>query len=188
MRINACFALIAFIVLGLSAQGCVATQENIRTQQDALPWMEGSGELHGVLEGGALGDYTDRKEKELPETLQIHSGDPDIADAVKARIEAVRVAPSVADPGDTIDIRIKYAILTPHEDMTVLVRETRDILFEDKLVGEALVDIEREGGTWRSSVPITLPMNVLPGDYQVVVSVRTPNGEEDAEEVAFRVR
>ena len=187
MRKNACFALIA-LVLGLAAHGCATTNSAKGTETPGgFLRAETFGGLLGALEGGALGDYSDRKEKELRETMQIHSEEPDIT-AVKVRIEAVRVTPSVADPGDTIDIRIKYAILTPQDDMTVPVHETREIIFEEKPVGQASVDIERQGGTWRSSVPITLPMNVLPGTYQVVASVRTPNGEEDIEEVSFRVR
>jgi len=146
-----------------------------------------SGGLAGALEGGFLGNYSYRKEKGLQETKQIHSENPAITSA-RVRIEAVRSTPGVADPGDTIEIRIKYAVLTPQEDMTVLVHETREILFDEKLVGETAVDIEREGGTWRSSVPITLPQDVSPGIYRVVVSVQTPDGEQDAEEVTFRVR
>ncbi|MCL2103070.1 MAG: hypothetical protein FWH25_03435 [Syntrophorhabdaceae bacterium] len=164
----------AFLVLG-GLSGCATTDGTL------------SGDLLGPLEGGFLGDYSYRKEKGLEETRQIHSEPPATTDA-NVRIEAIRAVPDILDPGDTIDIRIKYAVLTPQEDMTVIVNETREILFEENRVGEASANIEREGGTWRSSVPITLPQNASPGIYRIVVSIRTPNGEKDVEEVTFRVR
>ena len=145
------------------------------------------GGLLGALAGGLLGDYYDRKEKGLQETRQTHPDDSAMK-GVRVRIETVRSTPSVVDPGDVIEIRMKYAVLTPQDDMTVPVHESREILFEGNRVGEAVVDIEREGGTWRSMVPITLPRNARPGSYRVVASVRTPNGEKDVEEVTFRVR
>ncbi|MCL1926624.1 MAG: hypothetical protein FWF95_05750 [Syntrophorhabdaceae bacterium] len=200
MRGNICFALIAFLVLGL-APGCATTDGNLKTEhQDASAITEPpndtaesgkrkalSGGLLGALKDGFLGKYSYRKEKGLQETRQTHSENPEITSA-RVKIEAIRTTPSIADNGDTIEIRIKYAVLTPREDMTVLVRETRKILFEENQVGEATVSIEREGGTWRSSVPITLPQDVSPGTYRVVASVQTPDGEQDTEEVTFRVR
>jgi len=67
------------------------------------------------------------------------------------------------------------------------VRENREILFEGIKVGEASIDIEREGGTWRSVVPITLPGNARPGNYRVVASVESRVGGKDIEEITFRV-
>jgi len=72
--------------------------------------------------------------------------------------------------------------------MMVPVRETREILFEGSRVGEATVDIEREGGTWRSVVSITLPRNARPGSYRVLASVETRGDGKDIEEITFRVR
>ena len=90
-------------------------------------------------------------------------------------------------PGDTVEIQLTYAVLTPREDVMVPVRESREILFEGSKVGEASVDIEREGGTWRSVVSITLPGNARPGNYRVVASVESRGGGKDIEEITFRV-
>jgi len=100
----------------------------------------------------------------------------------------IRSTPTVAAPGDTLEIQMTYAVLTPREDMMVPVRETREILFEGSRVGEATVDIEREGGTWRSVVSITLPRNARPGSYRVLASVETRGDGKDIEEITFRVR
>jgi hypothetical protein len=104
------------------------------------------------------------------------------------KIEQVRSTPAVVAPGQTVEIQMTYAVLTPREDAMVPVRETREILFDGARVGEASVDIEREGGTWRSVVPITLPRDARPGSYNVVASVETRNGGKDVEEITFRVR
>ena len=200
MRNIILFALTASLLIGLFVQGCAAKDANLITQrQDAIAGTQAPGggakeknaalsfDAPVALEGGATRDYSDRKEKELRETRLIYSGYPE-ATGVKLRIEAIRVIPSVADPGDTVDIRIKYAVLTPREEIAVPVSEIREILFEGARIREAVVNIERHGGTWRSSVPITLPRNAAPGSYKVIASVRTPDGEQDAEEVTFSVR
>ena len=146
-----------------------------------------AGGLLGALAGGLLGNYYDEREKNLAETRRAHA-EYDAAKGTRLKIERVRTNPSSAAPGDTVEIHLTYAVLTPREDVMVPVRESRAILFEGSKVGEASVDIEREGGTWRSVVPITLPGNASPGNYRVVASVESPGGGKDVEEITFRVR
>jgi hypothetical protein len=145
-----------------------------------------AGGLLGALAGGLLGNYHDEREKNLAETRRGHT-EYDAAKGTRLKIERVRTNPSTAAPGDTVEIQLTYAVLTPREDVMVPVRENREILFEDIKVGEASVDIEREGGTWRSVVPITLPGNARPGNYRVVASVESRGGGKDVEEITFRV-
>ena len=146
-----------------------------------------AGGLLGALAGGLLGNYYDEREKTLAETRRAHT-EYDAAKGTRLKIERVQTNPSTAAPGDTVEIQLTYAVLTPREDMMVPVRESRAILFEGSKVGEASVDIEREGGTWRSVVPITLPGNARPGNYRVVASVESRGGGKDVEEITFRVR
>ena len=145
-----------------------------------------AGGLLGALAGGLLGNYHDEREKNLEETQRAHT-DYNAARGTRLKIERVRTNPSSAGPGDTVEIQLTYAVLTPREDVMVPVRENRVILFEGSKVGEASVDIEREGGTWRSSVSITLPGNARPGNYRVVASVESRGGGKDTEEITFRV-
>jgi len=145
-----------------------------------------AGGLLGALAGGLLGNYHDEREKNLEETRRAHK-DYNAAKGTRLKIERVRATPSTATPGDTVEIQLTYAVLTPREDVMVPVRESREILFEGSKVGEASVDIEREGGTWRSTVSITLPGNARPGNYRVVASVETHGGGRDVEEITFRV-
>jgi len=145
-----------------------------------------AGGLLGALAGGLVGNYHDQREKNLAETRRDYT-DYDAAKGTRLKIERVRTNPSAAAPGDTVEIQLTYAVLTPREDVMVPVRESREILFNGVKVGEASVDIEREGGTWRSVVPITLPENARPGNYRVVVSVESRGGGKDIEEISFRV-
>ena len=145
------------------------------------------GGLLGALAGGILGNYHDQKEKDLAETRQAHA-EYTAEKGTRVKIEQIRSTPAVVSPGQTVDIQMTYAVLAPREDVMVPVRETREILFDGTRVGEASVDIERDGGTWRSVVPITLPRDARPGSYRVVASVETRGGAKDVEEFSFRVR
>jgi hypothetical protein len=145
-----------------------------------------AGGLLGALAGGLLGNYHDEQEKTLAETRRDHA-EYNAAKGTRLKIEQVRTNPPTAAPGDTVEIQLTYAVLTPREDVMVPVRENREILFEGSKVGEASVDIEREGGTWRSVVSITLPGNARPGNYRVVASVESRGGGKDIEAITFRV-
>ena len=145
-----------------------------------------AGGLLGALAGGLVGNYHDQREKDLAETRHAYM-DYNAAKGTRLKIERVRTTPTSAAPGDTVEIQLTYAVLTPREDVMVPVRENREILFEGIKVGEATVNIEREGGTWRSVVPITLPGNARPGTYRVVASVESRGGGKDIEEITFRV-
>jgi hypothetical protein len=145
-----------------------------------------AGGLLGALAGGLVGNYHDQQEKSLADTRRAHT-EYTPAKGTRLKIERVRTTPASAAPGDTVEIQLTYAVLTPREDVMVPVRESREILFNGAKVGEASVDIEREGGTWRSVVPITLPGNARPGNYSVVVSVEAREGGKDIEEITFRV-
>ena len=146
-----------------------------------------AGGLMGALVGGLVGNYHDEREKNLAETRRGYT-EYNAARGTRLQIERVRTKPPTAAPGDTVEIQLTYAVLTPREDVMVPVRENREILFEGIKVGEATVNIEREGGTWRSVVPITLPGNARPGSYRVVASVESRGGGKDIEEITFRVR
>ena len=146
-----------------------------------------AGGLLGALAGGLVGNYHDQREKNLAETRRAYA-EYTPAKGTRLKIERVKTTPASIAPGETVEIQLTYAVLTPSEDVMVPVRESREILFNGSKVGEASVDIEREGGTWRSVVPITLPENARPGNYRVVASVESRGGGKDIEEITFRVR
>lgn len=146
-----------------------------------------AGGLLGALAGGLIGNYYDQKEKTLAETRQAHA-DYTPAKGTRLRIEKVKVGPTPIRPGGTVNIDVTYAVLTPSDGVQVPVRETREILFGGSKVGEATLAIEREGGTWRSVVPVTIPADAKPGSYRVLASVEYGGGGKDLKEASFRVQ
>ena len=146
-----------------------------------------AGGLLGALAGGLIGNYYDQKDKTLAETRQAHA-DYTPAKGTRLRIEKVKVGPTPIRPGGTVNIDVTYAVLTPSDGVQVPVRETREILFGGSKVGEATLAIEREGGTWRSVVPVTIPADAKPGSYRVIASVEYGGGGKDLKEASFRVQ
>jgi len=143
------------------------------------------GGLLGGLTGGAIGHYMDQKEKTLSQTSREYGYAP--AQGTRLKIETVRSRPSVLFPGETVNIDLTYAVLTPSADQQVLVRETREILVNGTSVGKTEIKIEREGGTWKSIVPIMLPADAPVGKYRVIASVESAGGGKDVEETNFKV-
>jgi len=205
MRKIVSLAAVAALFLSILS-GCATQNEGVREHQGAvigagtgavggavvgglLGGRRGAvaGGLLGALAGGLVGNYHDQREKSLADTRRAYA-DYTPAKGTRLKIERVRTTPTSAAPGDTVEIELTYAVLTSREDVMVPVRESREILFEGSKVGEASVDIEREGGTWRSVVPITLPGNARPGNYRVVTSVESRGGGKDIVEITFRVR
>lgn len=144
------------------------------------------GGLLGALTGGAVGHYLDEQERGRAETNRQYGYSP--AQGPRLKIESVRANPAVLDPGETVNINVTYAVLTPTPETQVLVRETREILVNGARVGETSIEVSREGGTWRSTVPVTLPANAAPGNYRIVASVESRGGGKDVEETFFKVR
>ena len=143
------------------------------------------GGLLGGLAGGAIGHYLDTQEKTLAQTSKDYGYSPSQGD--KLKIEAVRANPAVLAPGETVNINLTYAVLTPSADRQVLVRETREILVNGSSVGKTSVEISREGGTWKSTVPVTLPPTAAPGNYRVIASIEAAGTGKDSQETHFKV-
>jgi outer membrane lipoprotein SlyB len=144
------------------------------------------GGLLGGLAGGAIGHYIDEQEKDRARTSREYSYSP--AQGTRLKMETVRANPANLSPGETVNINMTYAVLTPSENQQVLVKETREILFNDKSMGKTSIEISREGGTWKSTVPITLPATATPGQYRVIGSIESPSVGTDRLETLFRVQ
>jgi hypothetical protein len=143
------------------------------------------GGLLGGLAGGAVGHYLDQQEKDRLQTSRDYRYSP--AQGARIKIETVRVNPAALSPGETVNINLTYAVLTPTADTQVLVRETREILLNGNSVGKTSIEISREGGTWKSTVPITLPANAAPGKYLVIASIDSRTAGTDRRETSFQV-
>jgi hypothetical protein len=86
-----------------------------------------------------------------------------------------------------VNINLTYAVLTPTADTQILVRETREIFLNGSSVGKTSIEVSREGGTWKSTVPITLSANAAPGDYRVLASVESQGAATARQETSFKV-
>lgn len=204
MRKSICAVVVGALVSAL-LYGCAGTtqavRENPKTTIGAGTGVVGGavvggliggkrgaviGGLLGGLTGGAIGHYLDQQEKSLAQASKDHAYSP--SQGTRLKIEKVRANPSVLGPGETVNINLTYAVLTPSADRQVLVKETREILANGSTVGRSSVEIGREGGTWRSTVPVTLPANAPPGNYRIVASVESTGGGKDIEETSFKVK
>jgi outer membrane lipoprotein SlyB len=142
------------------------------------------GGLAGVLAGGVIGHLLDRQERTREVTVQTMAYSE--AQGNLVRIEQVSISPQAIRPGETVNVNLQYSIVTPRGTGPARVREVRQIYHQGELVGNPVVQIERQDGTYWSTLPITLPARAEPGRYEVVVGVEL-NGALDRWETRFTV-
>ena len=142
------------------------------------------GGLSGVLAGGAVGGVLDRQERTRAATAETMAYSVEKGDLV--RIEEVSLNPQSIHPGETVNVNVLYAIITPSGRDPVRVREIRRIYYQGDLVGNPVVDVERLDGTYWSTLPIKLPASAALGLYTVVVGVEM-NGTLDRWESRFHI-
>ena len=142
------------------------------------------GGLAGVLAGGVIGNVLDRQERSRAATAETVAYTVEKGNLV--RIEEVSLNPQAIRPGETINVNVQYAIITPSGRDPVRVREVRQIYYQGDLVGNPVVEIERLDGTYWSTLPIKLPASAAPGRYDVVVGVGM-NGALDRWETRFTI-
>lgn len=142
------------------------------------------GGLVGALIGGAIGHYAYDQKKSREETEKKY--DYKSASGVVVRLEESSVAPSTVKPGEKVDLKATYAVLTPAADTDVSVTEVREIKLGDELVGKPEVTVTRKGGTYSSSIPLTLPSNTKKGTYTVTTTIQTATAK-DTQQTTFVV-
>jgi uncharacterized protein YcfJ len=143
------------------------------------------GGLAGALAGGVIGNWLDRQERTRAATAETMAYNEQTGNVV--RIEEVSLNPQSIRAGETVNVNVQYAIITPHGTVPVRIREIRQIYYQGELVGNPVVDVERLDGTYWSTLPIKLPASATPGRYEVVVGVEM-NGTLDRWESRFTVR
>jgi hypothetical protein len=142
------------------------------------------GGLTGVLAGGGIGSILDRQERTRAATAETMAYSVEKGDLV--RIEEVSLNPQSIHPGETVNVNVLYAIITPSGRDPVRVREIRQIYYQGDLVGNPVVNVERLDGTYWSTLPIKLPASAALGLYTVVVGVEM-NGTLDRWESRFHI-
>src|SRR4030042_4240029 len=77
--------------------------------KEAKTEMAVVGGLLGALAGGAIGHYAYDQKRTKEETAQKYNYKP--SEGTLIRIEDVSISPSVAKPGDKVDMKMTYAVL-----------------------------------------------------------------------------
>ena len=142
------------------------------------------GGLLGGLVGGALGHYGYDQQSTRAETVQKYNYQP--ASGTQVKIEEAMATPQTVSPGQNVDLKMSYAVLTPSQDSQVNVTETREIRMGNEVVGKPQVSVMRTGGTYTSNVPLTLPATARKGTYTVISTVQAGNAT-DTRQTTFNV-
>jgi len=142
------------------------------------------GGLLGALGGGVVGNYTEKKQAPREQALQETGAQPGQS---AISVQQVTAQPQTVAPGQQVDIGMTYSVVTPQPNETANVRETREITFNNQVVGQMSVDRQRTSGTWQSDVPVTLPQTAQPGTYTILASV-TAGGMTNSRTTTFTVK
>jgi len=143
------------------------------------------GGLAGALAGGLIGHYAYDQKRTENETAQKYNYNA--SQGPLLRIEDVSVVPATAKPGDTVEMKMTYAMLGVGEGKEAALTETREVRYDGEMYGKPQVNVSRGDGTYVTSIPLTLPNDAKKGKYGVISTVQSPYAS-DSKEVSFQVR
>lgn len=83
------------------------------------------------------------------------------------RVENVSAFPHIVRPGETVDLKMTYAVLTPVSYEEINLTEIREVTYRGELVGNPEIRTDRTGGTYTTTVPLSLPRHAARGEYKV---------------------
>jgi len=142
------------------------------------------GGLAGALAGGLIGHYAYDQKRTQDETAKKYNYNS--AHGPLLRIEDVSVVPVTVKPGDTVEMKMTYALLGAGSGKEAAITETREIRYKGEMYGKPQVNVSRADGTYVTSIPITLPHDAEKGKYSVISTVQSPYAS-DSKEVSFQV-
>jgi hypothetical protein len=143
------------------------------------------GGLLGALAGGAIGHYAYDQKRTKEETAQKYNYKP--SEGTLIRIEDVSVSPSVAKPGDKVEMKMTYAVLGVGSGKALEISEIREIRYQGEMYGKPQVSVSRSDGTYSSSIPLTMPKDAQKGKYSVIMTVQGP-ALSDSRETSFQIQ
>jgi hypothetical protein len=143
------------------------------------------GGLAGALAGGAIGHYAYDQKRTKDETSKKYNYSSSQGNLI--RIEDFSVVPATAGPGDTIELKMTYALLGVGAGKEVNISEIREIRYEGEIFGKPQVNVSRADGTYVSTIPVTLPNDAKKGKYNVITTVQSPYAS-DSKEVSFQIK
>ena len=143
------------------------------------------GGLLGGLVGGVIGHYGYDQRRSRDETAQTYDYQP--GQGTVLRIEDASAMPQTVRPGESVDLQMTYAVLTPTPEAESSITEIREITHNGAAVGNPQVTVARRDGTYTTTVPLRLPPNAERGAYTVRNIVQT-QGVSDVRETSFTVQ
>ncbi len=196
--------LLCVLLLAGGTLGCVAIEEQIKAHpQTAIGAGVGAaaglltgglifgnatgtllGGLVGALAGGVIGNVLESRSRDHATTAQQYGHTS--AQGTMVKLEAVEAHPAEVRAGETVNLNMRFAVLPANPQQTILVSERRQISVNGSSVGDTTLQAQRQGGTWTSSQPLTLPGNATSGTYRVVMTV-TAEGSEASRQTSFTV-
>jgi surface antigen len=141
------------------------------------------GGLLGGLAGGAAGEYMARRDRTHTEAATALNYSP--AQGSVVRIEEAHAVPQTAQRGQTVNLAAIYTVLTPQQE-PITVRETRVVRHNGQVVANPAAEFQRAPGTYTSALPITLPADAPPGQYEVTTTV-VAGGQSSTANTTFTV-
>jgi outer membrane lipoprotein SlyB len=143
------------------------------------------GTLAGALLGGAIGHFGYDQERSREQTVKNYSYKE--SQGTVLTIESLKAMPATVRPGETVDLKMTYALLHDAPDTKITVTEIREITYKGGLVGRPEVKVEQTDGTYTTTVPLRLPSSAEKGTYRVKAMVESQYAK-DAREITFTVR
>jgi hypothetical protein len=145
-----------------------------------------TGILDGVLAGGMIGRYADEDAKDLAQAVRDYGYTP--AQGALLAFDSVRANPVIVGVGDTVNVNAEYTVLLPTAGQVVAVTETREFLKDGAPAGAVSIEVERTSGSYRTTIPFTIPGGATAGNYDVTVRIEAQAGKlKDTKETYFKV-
>lgn len=129
------------------------------------------GGLIGALVGGAIGHYAYDKPRSASETADTYNYSP--AQGTIVTVEDAEMDPDKVRPGEVVEMKATYAVLTPSPDMGIDITEVREITHNGEILGEPRIQVTRDSGTYTSTVPLRLPSDAEKGTYVVTTKIES---------------
>ncbi|GAB4345359.1 MAG: lipoprotein [Candidatus Abyssubacteria bacterium] len=142
------------------------------------------GGLIGAVVGGVIGHYAYDQQRDSSETRSVYNYET--TKGTVLNIEDATPLPRTVHQGETVDLRMTYAVLTPYPDNRISITEIREITYQGELVGRPHVDVQYTDGTYTSTIPLQLPADAKTGQYRVKYIVQSA-GASDTQEATFEV-
>jgi len=143
------------------------------------------GGVLGALAGGLIGHYAYDKKNSQENTSKKYNYKS--SKGVFVKIENASAVPNTVKTGEKIDFRMTYAVLGAKSGSELRLTETREIQYKGELFAKPKMYVEREDGTYSSSIPITIPSTAKKGKYTVRFTVSSQNAS-DSKEISFTVK